>query len=373
MAIGAGLSAQAGIATEATNGTAATVTHFVELSDSSPETMKLKKNTVQGLGLRAGGLYPRQSRRVVGSWGAAGAIHFDAPYSGFGLYAEHMFGAYNPGTTGGTNNPLVVQQASSAAYLQTYAPGSLAGKTFTLQVGKPDSTGTVRPFTYVGCKVTGWQLAAELNKYADFTLDIDAWQELTTDNPTGTTAGAALASATYASGQQFFHFREAVLYGGGTLATSAGITTLSTPTALARVTKCSVKCDNPVDTSRYFFGGQGGTGGSLVAGVKSEQLENQYRKISGSMVAEFYSLASYYDVFAGDTSLSLQMIFTGPTAIASTYFPTLAVLIPVIRLDDESPTVPGPGILNQTLPFTGLDDETDNQVQLQYMSTDTTP
>lgn len=373
MAIGAGLAAQAGIATETTNGTPATVNHFIELHDSSPETMKLKKNTVQGMGLRAGGLYVRQSRRVVGSWGAAGALHFDAPFSGLGLFAEHMFGAFNPGTVGGTNNPLVVQQASTAAYLQTYAPGSLAGKTFTLQVGKPDSTGTVRPFTYPGSKCTGWTLNAEVNKFADFTFDVDAWQELTTDNPTGTTAGPALASASYTTGQQFFHFREAVLYGGGTLATASGITTLSTPTALARVLKLSTKCENPLDTSRYFFGGQGGTGGSLVAGVKSEQLENQFRKVNGSMEAEFFNLTSYYDAYAADTSLSLELIFTGPTAIASTYFPQLSVLIPVIKLDGDTPVVPGPGILNMTLPFTGLDDEVNNQVQLQYMSTDVTP
>lgn len=368
--VGAGLSAQLGIATETTNGTAATVTHFYEFNS---ESLKLKKNVVQGVGLRAGGLYMRQSRRVVGSWAAAGGFNADASYNSWGLLFEHMLGAFNPGATGGTNNPIVAQQASSTAYLQTYAPGSLAGKTFTAQVGKPQSTGTVAPFTYVGCKVSDWSLSAEVNKYAVWDVNIDAWQELTLDNPTGTTAGPALASATYTAGEQFFHFREATLFGGGTLATSGGITTLSTPTALARVTKVSLKCENPLDTGRYFFGGQGGTGGSTVAGVKSEQLENNYRKVTGSMEAEFYSNASYYDVFAGDTSLSLQIIFTGPTAIASTYYPTLAVLIPVIRLNDTSPVVPGPGILNMTLPFEGLDDETDNQVQLQYMSTDMTP
>ncbi len=348
-------------------GTAITPTHFLEFNS---ESMKGEKNVVQGKGLRGGGLYMRTSRRVVGSWGAKGGLIFDAPYNGLGLWLEHMIGAFNPGTTGGTNNPLVVQQSSSAAYLQTYAPGSLAGKAFTLQIGKPDSTGTVRPFTYVGTKINEWQLETEVNKYATFTLGMDAWQELTPDNPQGTTAGPALTSPSYTSGEQFFHFREATIYNGGTLATSGGITTLSTPTAAARVRKCTVKCTNPLDTSRYFINGNGG---STVAGVKGEQLENEFRQISGSLDVEFYSLTNYYDVFYGDTTATLELIFTGPTAIASSYYPTLSILIPNIKYDGETPVVAGPGILTHNLPFSGLDDETDNQVQVQYMSTDTTP
>ena len=371
MSIGAGLAASAGIVTETTNGTPATPTHFLEFNS---ESMKGDKNTVQGRGLRAGGLYLRSSRRVVGSWGAKGGINFDAPYNGMGLWFEHMLGAFNPGTTGGTNNPLVVQQASTAAYLQTYAPGSLAGKTFTMQVGKPDSTGTVRSFTYPGCKVTDWTLQAEINKFAVFGVNIDAWQELTPDNPQGTTAGPALTSPSYTAGEQFFHFREATIYNGGTLATSGGITTLSAPTAAARVSKINLKCTNPLDTSRFFIAGTAGTGGSGVAGVKSEQLENNFRDLAGTLDVEFYSLSAYYDVYYGDTPAALELIFTGPTAIASTYFPTLSVLIPVIKYDTgASPVVAGPGILTESLPFTGLDDETDNQIQIQYMSTDTTP
>lgn len=370
MAIGAGLAAQFGIKTETTNGTAATVDHFTEINN---ETMHMVKNPVQGTGLRAGGLFHRTSRRVIGSWAAAGGVNFDAPFSGLGLLLEHMFGAYNPGTSGGTNNPLVVQQGATAAWLQTYAPGSLAGKTFTAQVGKPDATGTVRAFTYVGCKILDWQLSTEINQFAKFDVNIDGWQELTADNPQGTTAGPALATAVYATGQQFFHFREATIFKSGSLSTSGGITTLGSPVAAGRVTKASVKCENRVDTGRYFIAGTAGTGGSGVAGVKSEQLENDFRMITGQLDAEFFSLTDYYDVFAGDTTLSLLLTFTGPVAIAASNFPTLSVLVPNIKLNDGTPPVAGPGILQHTLPFEGLDDEASNVIQLQYMSTDTTP
>ena len=157
------------------------------------------------------------------------------------------------------------------------------------------------------------------------------------------------------------------------MSTSGGITTLGTPTAAARVSKVNFKVTNPLDTSRFFIAGTGGTGGSGVAGVKSEQLENNFRSIAGTLDVEFYSLAAYYDVFYGDTPAALELTFTGPTAIASTFFPTLSILIPVIKYDGETPVVAGPGILTESLPFTGLDDETDNQIQIQYMSTDTAP
>ena len=148
------------------------------------------------------------------------------------------------------------------------------------------------------------------------------------------------------------------------------ITSLTTPTAAARITKCSIKQTNSLDTGRFFVAGTGGTGGSSIAGVKSEQLENEYRTISGTMTAEFFTPATYYDVFAGDTNLSLELVFTGPQAIISTYFPTLSILIPVIKFDEGSPAVPGPGLVMEDLTFAGLDGETYNQIQIQYMTSD---
>jgi hypothetical protein len=364
MALPTGLAAQFGMVTETTEGTPATVTHFLEFNN---ESLELKKGIVQGKGLRAGGLYLRSSRRYVGSWQAAGTLNADASFNGWGLMFQAMMGSYGSFSSS-------AQQASSTAYLQTHTPGPQFGSTFTAQVGKPGTNGTVYPFTYVGCKVVDWELSSEVNKMATFAIGIDAWQELTLDNPTNTTAGPALATATYTSSEQFFHFREATLYSGGTLSNTGSspvITSLASPTAAARITKCSIKQTNPLDTSRFFVAGTGGTGGSGVAGVKSEQLENEYRTISGTLTAEFFTPSTYYDVFAGDTPLTLEVVFTGPI-IASTYAYTLSVLIPVIKFNTESPKVPGPGLVMEDLAFEGLDGEAYNQIQIQYMTNDTT-
>ena len=360
MAIPSGLAGSAGIATEGTQGTVQTPTHFLEFNT---EGMKMVKNTATGVGLRAGGLYQRTSRRVVTSWGAAGTISFDAPFHGLGLWLQHMIGSFGTGSS-------VVQQAASAAYLHTHTPGQLAGSTFTMQIGKPDTSGTVRAFTYVGCKIEDWMLTCELNKFAVFQLTIDAWQELTADNPQGTTAGPALTAPSYTAAEQQFHFRMGTLYNGGTLSNAGSnptITSLGTPVAAGRVLKADFKCANPVDKGRYFIAG---TGGSTVAGVKGDQIDNNFRQVTGSLDVEFNSLSAYYDTFAADTTSTLELQFTGPI-IASTFAYTLNVLVPNIKFDGDSPVVGGPGILNHNLPFHGLDQETFNPFQFQYMSTDT--
>lgn len=362
MSLPSGLAASAGMATEAVQGTAQTPDHFL---DFNKESMKLGKKTKTGQGLRGGGLFERASRRVVTHWAPAGGLEFDAPYSGLGLWLQHMIGGFGTFSS-------AVQQGATAAYLQTITPGPLTGKTMTLQVGKPDSGGTVRPFTYTGVKVADWTLTSELEQMAMFALNLDAWQELTPDNPQGTSAGPALTSPTYTSGQQFFHFTQGVIYNGGTLSNAGSgpvITSLGSPTAAGYIKKIEVKCANALDTSRFFFGG---TGGSAVPGVKGDQLENGFRKITGSIDVEFSSLTAMYDTFAADTTTTLELIFTGPV-IASTFNYQLGVLIPAVKLDGESPEVGGPGVINTSMPWSGYDGETYNPIQFQYMSTDTAP
>lgn len=375
MAIGAGLATQFGIATETTMGTQIPVTRFLDINPN--DSLAMQKNPVQGQGLRApaagnfgSSLVERASRRVVGSWGAGGAVDFDVPFSGLGLYLEHMMGAFNPGVTGGTNNPIVTQQGVTTAWLQTYALAPLAGKTFTAQKGVPDSTGTVNPFTYPGSKITDWELTFDLNQFAKLALTIDAWQELTPANPQGTTAGQALSTAVYTASQQYFHFRQALLFNSGTLSTTGGITTLGSPVVAGRVRKGNIKLTRVLDLERKFVAG---TGGSTVAGVKGEQLENGFASITGSLDVEFSGHAAYYDVAAADTAFSLWIEFVGPI-IASTYAYTLGVLIPNCHYNAPyTPLANTAGIINHTVPFVGLDDEANNQLQIQYQSTDTAP
>ena len=76
MAIGAGIGAQLGLATETTFNTGVTVTRFYEFNS---ENLAYSKKTVVGMGLRAGGLLPRSQRRVVATSEVQGDFELDLP------------------------------------------------------------------------------------------------------------------------------------------------------------------------------------------------------------------------------------------------------------------------------------------------------
>ena len=132
MALGAGLSATFGVATETTVGTPVAVTRFFEFDS---ETMGLKRHSAQGAGLRGGSLVRRGSRRVYVSREAQGGINFDVTTAGFGLVLQHMLGSF-------TTTPVSL---GGGLYRQVHNIGALAGKTFTSQIVKPDTTGVLAP------------------------------------------------------------------------------------------------------------------------------------------------------------------------------------------------------------------------------------
>jgi hypothetical protein len=125
----------------------------------------------------------------------------------------------------------------------------------------------------------------------------------------------------------------------------------------------TVSGTNPLATERYFLGS---------AGVKAEQVENDWRTIGGSMDAEFVTAAALYDTFAADTATTLKLSFVGPTAISGANYPTMEILIPSIRLDGSStPQIDGPDVVGMSVDFTGLDNGTDAAWQIRTVTADT--
>jgi hypothetical protein len=49
----------------------------------------------------------------------------------------------------------------------------------------------------------------------------------------------------------------------------------------------------------------------------------------------------------------------------------LDIIVPNIKLDGETPKVGGPAVVTQAVSFTGLDDETNPQIQITYQTLDT--
>ena len=348
------------------------------------ETLALKKTTVQGQGLHAGGLFDRLSRRVLTNYDAGGAVTFDLPNRNLNALLWAMTGSPNSSVTGaapGNANYIATQISSSGAYKSYHSPGSTGGISLCFQKGVPtaDVPGStvVEPFTYVGCKVSDWEISVETGALVQCSLTIDSRAELNgTSIDTQLNSGSApslitfsetgvsgtATSAGFTDQLSVFHFREGTIYTGGVPTVSTGVLSLPGQTAAANIKSADFKETHTMDTNRYFIGS---------GGFKAEQIENGFRKLTGSLVAEFLSAETYYSAFAADSTTSVELTFVGGVAGTSgANADTFTIIFPNIKLDGESPHVGGPGIITESVAFTGLDDNATAPYQIQYVSSD---
>jgi hypothetical protein len=187
-----------------------------------------------------------------------------------------------------------------------------------------------------------------------------AWAALSLNSDPLNVTVPALATWTDVQ-TDLFHFKEATLLTGGTVSTTAHVTSVSGATTSTNVKSASVKVALPTAGKRINLGN---------AGFKLEQVDNGFRDISGSIEIEWLSSEAMYAAFSQDTPTALQLNFVGGAIGSGTHVETFDILIPYIKLDGESPAVNGPDIVTQKVNFTGLDDEVNNPIQITYTTLD---
>lgn len=340
MATRSGLDAQVGFAAESTVGTAVTVDHFVEFDS---EGFEYTPTWLEGEGIRAGRKYKRDSRVGVARKTVAGAVTIKVPNKGLGLLLKHAMGS----------SATATQIAATTAYEQIHTPGDHVGLGLTWQVGRPEpGTGTVQPFTYNGCKCTQWEFSVQDGEHCMLTTTWDGWNE---------TTATALATASYASSAGLFNFSHGTLTLGGTASTASGEMSVSGGTAVAAVINgFTLRGENPMATERYGIGN---------AGVKSEQLENDYPTFTGSLDAEF-AKTELYDVFKAGDSTAMQLDFSFGDAGTSNPF-LLSFIAPKLKIKTATPSVDGPDLVRMSTEFELYDDGTNAVLQAKVVSTDT--
>jgi hypothetical protein len=273
-----------------------------------------------------------------------GGFEFEWPTKGAGLLVAHMLGS--------SAVPVVI--AASSAYKQVHTPGGLVGKGLTIQVGRPEPSGTVRAHTYAGCKITSWEFKLSDSEIATFALEVDGWDEST---------ATALATASYPTGAEVFNFQQAVLKLGGTASTASGEMSVADGTAVTTVIKeISIKGENPLATERYGIGN---------AGVKREQLENDIPTITGSLTAEF-NRTELYDLMKNNTTVAVELTLTGsaiPSGSGNNNL--LSFIMPACKLKEAAPSVEGPDVVQMTTSFEAYDDEVNAPIQIKIVSADT--
>ncbi|MBY8342016.1 phage tail tube protein [Streptomyces spinosirectus] len=341
MTTGSGLDAQLMVGEEVTWGTAVTPNKTFEFND---ESLKLDPTFLEPTGLRVGTKYKRASRVSISRQSVSGDVTLEHATKGMGVLWKHCL----------ASSASATQIDTTTAYEQIHVPGDFRGKGLTVQVGRPEpSTGTVRPFTYAGCKVGSWELSVSDNAIPTLKVTFDGRSEAT---------ATALAAASYPSGSKVFSFANATLTLGGTVATATGKTSVSGGVAVATVvTEVSVSGAAPMATDRFGIGN---------AGLKSEQLENDTPTVTGSLTAEF-NKTELYDHFTANDTLPLVLTLTGDD-IEGGNLETLEVILPAVKLKAAAPNVGGPDIVSMSTDFEAYSDETNPVIQVRIVSSDTT-
>lgn len=308
---------------ESTYGTAATLTRAFE---GKSDSWKRAQEYLTSTGFR-GGMHTRLSTRSVAvNMGGTGSIDVDVQPTGFGLLLQSMLGS----VTGPT------QQGATTAYKSTFA-STATGSTdsWTVQMQRVDSGGTVRSFTHSGCMMTGWKFT----QATDGLLGLE-WMFDFADVVTSVSAG----TPSYVSSLPYAWTQASATWNGSAI----DLTSFELEGALG------------LNVDRRFLRG---------SAVKKKPIRASVPEFTGTAEMEFESLTQYAAFVAG-TVAPLVITWTG-SEIASPYNFELEITLPAVQFQGDSPEVSLDAVPKQSLPFVVLYNGTDAAVTIDYTSTDT--
>lgn len=316
MALKSGMAAQLGVKAETTWGTFVAPTRFYPLIS---ESLTEEIDRLESEGIIAGQRVLRSEQWAAGNVDVGGDIQTELYQQGMGALLKACFGAV--ATTG------------AGPYTHTFTPGDLTDDHLSVQVGKPDTAGTVQPFSFYGMKVTDWELSIEAGGLVALTTSLVGKQLATSDS---------LATASYGTGAATpFTFKHA---------------TASVAGGAANVKKLTIKGSNGLDTDRRFIGSE----------YRAEPLEADLREYSGSVDLEFESLTQYNRFRNANEVALVSTISAGAAASLTT---TMNV-----RFDGATPEVDGRGIVQLSAPYKCIGTTTDaSAITAVLISNDTTP
>jgi hypothetical protein len=320
---------QLGVKSEVSYNTPLVVDRFYEFDS---ESIADDFRRTEGDPLRVGGEGVIRSDRSTPYYGgASGTVSMAMLTKSFGWWLTHMLG------TETTTGPV-----ETTVYTHTGTLGSLQGDSFTMQVNRPfNPTGTNQAFTFSGGKITEWTLSnnAEENLMLEANCDFASQ-----------TTGTALATASYPTGMENFTWAGGVVSIGG---------------SAYDVTNFSVTCNNGMNVDRRQIRG---------VTAKKEPTTGR-REVTFSLSADFDSLTQRNRAAAttrAATVAAISAVWTGPTLLGTTLFPTVQVDIPAARFDEWSGAVEGPDAISQTLSGVGRWDGTNSAVTVTLKNADTT-
>lgn len=281
------LAAQLMAGEESTYGTPVTPTKTFEYES---ENIKLTPERDDWTGHRKNQQVRRHDRWFPGKRSAAGPISLILPTKSAGIWLKHGFGTSAIGSITDSN------------YTQTFTFGALPTG-LTLQVARPYLDGTATPFTWHGCKMTSFEIVAEVGKAVMLNMEFDCEDE---DNAT------SLATASYASSALAFSWAGCTVSLGGSSVT---------------VDRFRYRHSNPLGTDRFRLG----------SNLKKQPLQNGLREPEWEVGGLDWEALTHYNRVVGATRsaavAAIVFTATGPEIHAGATYPEFKITIPTARFD----------------------------------------
>lgn len=322
--MGTQLDAQLGFKKESVFGTGVVVDTFAEFTE---ESLTWMPTFAQGSGMRVGQRIDYADRRVLVKKEVGGSFTVEGLTKGLGKLVEAALG--------GTGTSTLV---SGTSYQQLFTPTTTDYlDSYTIQKGIPPlGGGASNPVTFTGMVCSGFELSAPNAGIPSITF-----------NWTGkdVTTATALATASYPSGVEQLSFIHGAITVGGAVTVPTTTALATGGTAAANVREVSISYDNGLDSEGFNFGS---------TGARTRKPALGKRSITGSMTVEYDSNV-LRDAWLNQTDLAVVLTFTTTTAISAGVFPTLQIVLPVVRLEGDIPQTNGGDVVTQSIDFTVLD------------------
>jgi len=308
-----------GVGAESTWGTAVAPTARFEVTS---ESLALEIERVESTALKASRRYLSSSGWAAGQKNVTGDVEMEVQSNGMGLWFKNLLGA--PTTTtpaGATNRRKHVFGASTLVDDQS----------LTFEIVRTDVAGTAHRFVYSGCVIDEVSLQSQVGEFVTASFTVDGRDEAV--------SAAGAQSASYATSTPLVFTGAAITVGGSSF----------------EAKEFNLQLTSGRAKERYVLGDS----------RKLKQVESELREISGSISCDWAGTTAY-NRFVNGTTAAVVAKFETQAAIESTVKGYLQVTIPVARFDGETPTGGGE-IVEHNLEFVGLDNGTDNPVEVEII------
>ena len=310
---------------ESTYGTPASLTDAFE---GKADTFTFQREMIDSVGFRGGAHALRSDRRVDISMGGEGSLEIDVLSTGFGFLLQSMLSTVSGPT----------QEGATAAYTTTATSASDANSdSYTVQIQRVNTAGTVQSFTHHGGVITGWNLSQEVGGLFTANLDFD-FEDVDTATADGTPS--------YAASNFPFDW---------TLA-SATVDGVSHD-----LRSMSLDADLGYKTDRRFL---------RCSALKKQPVRSNVPSYSGEITLDWENNTLYDNFVAGDI-VPIVMTWDSGVEAGTGFNYKVEVTLAACQFSGNEPVASLGDVPSLSLPFTVLHNGTDAAVEITYTSTDT--